>query len=68
MSIEQKIIEINGVEFAKTSYSVEDIKAILGVSRQLVYRLIKEGNFKAIKLENKYRIYKDSFDKWLDNE
>ena len=38
MSIEQKIIETNGVEFAKTSYSVEDIKAILGVSRQLVYR------------------------------
>ena len=68
MSIEQKIIETNGVEFAKTSYSVEDIKAILGVSRQLVYRLIKEGKFKAIKLENKYRIYRDSFDKWLDNE
>lgn len=68
MSIEQKIIETNGVEFAKTSYSVEDIKAILGVSRQLVYRLIKEGNFKTVKLENKYRIYKDSFDKWLDNE
>lgn len=68
MPIEQRIIELNGVEYEKTSYSVEDIRSILNVSRQMVYRLINENCFRAIKLENKYRIYKESFDKWLDND
>lgn len=49
-------------------YSVEEVQDILGITRQTVYKLIKQGCFQAIMLENGYRIMKSSFDKWLDNE
>lgn len=68
MSIEDKVRKLNGGTFSKKSYSVEEVQDILGITRQTVYKLIKQGCFQAIKLENGYRIMKSSFDKWLDNE
>lgn len=68
MLIEDKVRELNGGTFAKKSYSVEEVQEILGITRQTVYKLIKQGCFQAVRLENGYRIIKASFDKWLDNE
>lgn len=68
MSIEDKVRKLNGGTFSKKSYSVEEVQYILGITRQTVYKLIKQGRFQAIMLENGYRITKSSFDKWLDNE
>ena len=68
MSIEDKVRKLNGGTFSKKSYSVEEVQDILGITRQTVYKLIKQGWFQAIMLENGYRIMKSSFDKWLDNE
>lgn len=68
MSIEDKVRKLNGGTFSKKSYSVEEVQDILGITRQTVYKLIKQGRFQAIMLENGYRIMKSSFDKWLDNE
>jgi excisionase family DNA binding protein len=68
MSIEDRICELNGTTFSKKSYSVEEVQDILGITRQTVYKLIKQGCFQAVMLENGYRIIKSSFDKWLDNE
>lgn len=68
MSIEDKVRKLNGGTFSKKSYSVEEVQDILGITRQTVYKLIKQGCFQAIMLENDYRIMKSSFDKWLDNE
>lgn len=66
----QKQIEyLNGsVPKVKASYSVEEVCLMLGVVRQTVYKLIKQGCFKAIRIENEYRIIKKSFDCWLDGE
>ena len=68
MSIEDIVRKLNGGTFSKKSYSVEEVQYILGITRQTVYKLIKQGCFQAIMLENGYRITKSSFDKWLDNE
>ncbi len=68
MSIEDRVRELNGGTYTKKSYSVEEVQAILGITRQTVYKLIKQGHFQAVMLETGYRIIKTSFDKWLDNE
>ena len=47
-------------------YSVADVEKILEISRQSVYRLIKRNLFDAVRLNNKYRIKKESFDNWLE--
>lgn len=68
MSIEDRVRQLNGNSFTKKSYSVEEVMQMLDVARQTVYKLIKQGCFQAVMLENGYRIMKDSFDKWLDTE
>lgn len=68
MSIDNQIIKINNGRFQKHSYSIEDITVMLDVTRQTVYKLLKEDLFKVVKINNEYRIDKASFDKWLDNE
>lgn len=68
MSIEDRVRELNGGTYTKKSYSVEEVQSILGITRQTVYKLIKQGCFQAVMLETGYRIIKTSFDKWLDNE
>lgn len=68
MSIDNQIVKINNGRFKKHSYSIEDITVMLDVTRQTVYKLLKEDIFKVVKINNEYRIDKASFDKWLDNE
>jgi len=68
LSIDNQIIKINRGRFQKYSYSIEDVTVMLDVTRQTVYKLLKEDLFKVVKINNEYRIDKASFDKWLDNE
>ena len=68
MSIEERVRELNGGTYTKKSYSVDEVQAILGITRQTVSKLIKQGCFQAVMLETAYRIINTSFDKWLDNE
>ena len=49
-------------------YTVEEIKEILGISRQSVYELLKAKEFQWIRVGGKYRISRPSFDKWLDGD
>lgn len=51
---------------AKASYSYKEVMKILKVTRQSIYRLIKNEEFKATMSDLGYRIDKDDFDKWLD--
>ncbi len=48
--------------------TVAEICEILGVGRASVYNLIKEGAFKAVLVDSKYRVIKASFDEWLDSD
>lgn len=48
------------------AYTVEEIAAILNIGRTTAYLLVKEGNFKIVRIGNAIRISKKSFDEWLD--
>ncbi len=48
------------------TYKVEDIAAMLNISRTSAYNLVKEGHFKTVRVGNAIRVSKKSFDEWLD--
>ena len=50
------------------TYKVEDIAAMLNISRTSAYNLVKEGHFKTVRVGNAIRISKKSFDEWLDSQ
>lgn len=48
-------------------YTVEDLQAILMISRSSVYALLKKKEFRWIRVgRSGYRISKKSFDDWMD--
>jgi DNA binding domain, excisionase family len=49
-------------------YSVEEITALLGISRSSAYELVKQGLFKTVKIGRAIRISKQSFDDWLNQQ
>mgnify|MGYP000937677744 CR=1 FL=1 len=72
--MEQRILEHNArnVEMVpvhikeKRAYSVDDIMAMLDISRSSAYILIKKNLFRSFKIGKQLRISKASFDEWLD--
>lgn len=67
---EEKIAKMNGASQTaptKKSYSVTEIQKILGVSRPTAYKLVKQGKFQSVRLNNNIRIIKSSFDDWLNS-
>ncbi|WP_347160732.1 MULTISPECIES: helix-turn-helix domain-containing protein [Oscillospiraceae] len=50
----------------KRIYTAEDIAAILSISRNTAYALIRSGAFHTVKIGSKYRVPKICFDKWLE--
>lgn len=51
----------------KRVYTVDEIQAILGISKNTAYALVKSGAFHSVKIGGQYRISKKSFDEWLDD-
>ena len=50
----------------KRTYTVEEIKDILGISKPAAYNLIKKNEFRYVRVAGgKYRVSKKSFDEWL---
>ena len=72
--MEQRMAELNTHNAEKSpipdnekrAYSVDDIMAILDISRSSAYILIKKNLFRSVKIGNQLRISKASFDEWLD--
>lgn len=72
--MEQRMAELNAHNTEKSpipdnekrAYSVDDIMAILDISRSSAYILIKKNLFRSVKIGNQLRISKASFDEWLD--
>lgn len=52
----------------KRCYTVKEIQTMLGISRPTVYDLLQEKKFRWFKIGNKYRISKNSFDEWLEQQ
>ena len=50
------------------TYTVNDIAAILGIGRATAYKLANSGAFKTIHIGNMIRIYRKSFEDWLNME
>ena len=74
--MEQRMAELNAHNAEKSpipdnekrAYSVDDIMAILDISRSSAYILIKKNLFRSVKIGNQLRISKASFDEWLDTQ
>ena len=72
--MEQRMAELSArntekasiLDSEKRAYSVDDIMAILDISRSSAYILIKKNLFRSVKIGNQLRIPKASFDEWLD--
>ena len=72
--MEQRMAELNAhnaekgpiPDNEKRAYSVDDIMAILDISRSSAYILTKKNLFRSVKIGNQLRISKASFDEWLD--
>ena len=56
--------EMDNVE--KRSYSLSEIQEILGISRGTVYTLLKRNLFHYVRIGNRIRVSRKSFDAWLD--
>lgn len=61
----EQIVPRNTV--GKRTYSVDEIRAILNISRRKAYELCNSGSFKIVRVGRTIRISKLSFDEWLDN-
>lgn len=64
----QKLNEISGASKGKKSYTVKEIREILGISSSTAAKLIKVNMFRSIRVGREVRIPKSDFDAWLDNE
>lgn len=60
-------IQTHGCSDQRT-YTVDEIAKILGIGRASAYELVKQGNFRAVKIGTAIRISKKSFDEWLDQQ
>lgn len=53
-------------ETNKRTYTVLEVAKILNIGKNKAYTLIKDANFKVVRIGNSIRISKKSFDDWLD--
>lgn len=56
----------NTIAPEKRTYTVLEVAKILNIGKNKAYTLIKDANFKVVKIGNSIRISKKSFDDWLD--
>ena len=52
----------------KRTYTVGEIQKILGISQSAAYELIKNAEFRVIRIGGRIRINKKSFDAWFDGD
>lgn len=74
--LEDKIAKLNEGEitlpaldtYEKRVYTVDEIQDILDISKTTAYSLVKQQQFRCVKIGGHYRISKKSFDNWLDRQ
>ena len=52
----------------KRTYTVDEVAALLGISRTSADEFVKRGEVKIVKIGASIRISKKSFDEWLDQQ
>lgn len=53
-------------EYEKRTYTVSEIQDILGIGRVSAYSLVKSNVFRSVRVGDSIRVFKRSFDAWLD--
>lgn len=56
-----------GFPMGKRTYSVDEVREILGISRRKAYELCNSDAFRVIRIGRALRVSKASFDHWLDH-
>lgn len=56
------------METEKKTYSVEELAFTLGISKSSCYALIKEGQFRTVRVGTRILIPKTCIEKWLNGE
>ena len=46
---------------------MEQIAAMLNIGRTTAYQLVKQEEFRIVRIENAIRVSKKSFDEWLES-
>lgn len=64
--IENEMVVAPELCSGKRTYTVDEIQDILGISRPTAYNLVKQNEFRSIRVGGHIRISKKSFDEWLD--
>ena len=49
------------------TYTVEQIAAMLNIGRTTAYQLVKQEEFRIVRIGNAIRASKKSFDEWLES-
>ena len=49
----------------KRTYTINDLRAILGIGRTSAQRLVHTGKFRSVRVGGSIRIVKSSFDAWM---
>lgn len=49
------------------TYTVEQIAAMLNIGRTTAYQLVKQEEFRIVRIGNVIRVSKKSFDEWLES-
>ena len=71
---EDKVADLNQQTMAhppyyeKRTYTVSEIRDILGIGRNAAYAIVKKGYFSTVRIGGIIRISKRSFDAWLDEK
>ena len=51
----------------KRTYTIDEVKDMLGVGRRSVMNLLEKNEFRWVRIDHgRYRISKKSFDDWMD--
>ena len=57
----------NSLKQESRVYTVKEIAKLLKIGRNSAYALVKDGNFKTMRIGNSIRISKKSFDEWMNS-
>lgn len=57
-----------GSKWAASTLSVSEVAAILGIAEATVYDVFKKGYFQTLKIDNRTRVDRTSFEQWFSNQ
>ena len=49
------------------TYTVEQIADMLNIGRKIAYQIVKQEEFRIVRIGNAIRVSKKSFDEWLES-